>query len=626
MLNFRLLSAYQYLLILALLILLFFQWHDFTSGFRLTADDVMFFDYYSQGWQRVWRDAVETAEYTGRIGQYVLIPLNAWAAAQSDSLLWRGLFVALHMALWGLFFVYCRRVFRFQSSGYLAGLSIVMLLALQPLAFEHLPPNSYPIQNTLPFALILLCRWQINRFVSIGWGRGLFWYGLLALSMLLGDFALLFASGLLFLEHLWHLGVDELERPKHRLLGVPVVPGRLMCDVLLVMVVLAVYWGFRYLHPSQYSGNLPDGIDHTSRWLQTALMHLLDATTVARIQDIHWPVVTFAHKLQAAFIAAVTGCLAVYFVVKTKLFVGPQQSRCTTWFILCGAVVALYWMLPVASTSRQQSWCLDSGVCAYLDSRMVFPLLGIMLAVALVAMRYRWLQFGAVVAMVVMAFFTSVHNQQQAAHMRSRMEAWQRAQLQACQPTQMDRSVIAEIDPQQLIIMHPSVDRRAFWQRHLQYLRRQCPEKQSMASYFVFADVPLLPSAVDWLGQGWSTPEAWGVWSSDKRASLTLPANASAVRYVDIGFQLYHGPSLKQQSVSVYLGDKELARWSFDDDPAQYVNQHRVLTLPETESTVARKLHFEFASQRDPHYAGESADPRRLAMGIKSIEFLEHPL
>ncbi|WP_189386887.1 hypothetical protein [Bacterioplanes sanyensis] len=76
----------------------------------------------------------------------------------------------------------------------------------------------------------------------------------------------------------------------------------------------------------------------------------------------------------------------------------------------------------------------------------------------------------------------------------------------------------------------------------------------------------------------------------------------------------------------VYLGGEELARWSFDDEPAQYVNQHRVLTLPGVEATAARKLHFEFAAQRDPHYVGESADPRRLAMGIKSIEFWEHPL
>lgn len=86
------------------------------------------------------------------------------------------------------------------------------------------------------------------------------------------------------------------------------------------------------------------------------------------------------------------------------------------------------------------------------------------------------------------------------------------------------------------------------------------------------------------------------------------------------------GPSLTEQSVSVYLGEDVVARWDFNGEPSSFVNQHRVLTLPETEETTQRELRFHFAHLRDPKQVGESADPRRLALGIKSIEFLEQPL
>ena len=77
-----------------------------------------------------------------------------FAALMSEVLIWRLVFVTLYFSTVWLIFVYAGKVLKLS----IAPFSFLIFLALHPLGFEHLPPTTYPLQNTLPFLVLVSCR------------------------------------------------------------------------------------------------------------------------------------------------------------------------------------------------------------------------------------------------------------------------------------------------------------------------------------------------------------------------------------------------------------------------------------------------------------------------------------
>lgn len=119
---------------------------------------------------------------------------------------------------------------------------------------------------------------------------------------------------------------------------------------------------------------------------------------------------------------------------------------------------------------------------------------------------------------------------------------------------------------------------------------------------------------------GWSEPGADAVWSVDSPAMLVfwVPPSSSDLR-VSLDVMPYLPQAFPQLAVEVLADGRKLARWEFA----------RGRPVPKTELTIPAALlvahdgnvalKFRFDQPRSPLQAGESADPRRLALLLRGL-------
>ena len=82
------------------------------------------------------------------------LPLNVIGAYFVDFFAFRVFVVGLYYTVLLLISIYVAKLVRAN----IALLLFVVAVRLNPLDYNHLPPNAYPLQNSVPFILILLLR------------------------------------------------------------------------------------------------------------------------------------------------------------------------------------------------------------------------------------------------------------------------------------------------------------------------------------------------------------------------------------------------------------------------------------------------------------------------------------
>lgn len=442
-----------------ILILVAMQFSDFMSGYRLTADDALFFELAREGFASVWQAAAESATYTGRIGHYLMTPLNALGSLMAGNVLLRALMVAGHFALMALFCHYVTRLIVGRCWVVTAGMWLC-LLAANVLQYLHMPPSAYPLQNTLPFLVLLGIRlwlWEHNR-VHRSWQVML--YVGMALAIWVSEFAFLFATALMALEYSVRLarssGWQEVFAMR-----------RFRMDVALITITLSVYIGFRLLYPSHYPGNTPDGAAAVGRVLLTVLYHAASGTFFYQLPRLDLSALLQSIDVLALVVGVITtGCVVCLW---------PRLPR-LSWLRLIGLVMTAvlfmsYFSLPLAVTHRAQVWCLESGDCGYLDARVAYLGVGVMMmAVALIARRVavtpsrqKWTGIVLAVGLGGTATLNHAFNQRMSADMALTSQAWERAQRLACQEEGALTARAARVDPENRVSMHPSMNREAYW-------------------------------------------------------------------------------------------------------------------------------------------------------------------
>lgn len=617
---------------LVLLLLLALHIQQFGHGIRTTADDVAFLANYQQGWAAIFADAQRTAEFSGRFSHYIQTPLNSLGAYWAAEPTTRYAMLALYVAVWLMFAGYCARLLA-QGQRSVALMICLWLVALHPLAYEHMPPNAYPLQNTVPILLILAARWWLLVKPQAGWLARLTAYALTAIGMWSGDFALIFASALLLAEHLRYLAVAYPGLTYRRMLGLSVPLSKLLWDVALVAVVMVPYVLYRQAFPSQYTGNSMTGFADPLRVLHTAWLHIyagtspyrFDATVLMQASTWVW--------VKTGVFATVAALLGAWCVALLPRW----RARMIGATLLAAVLLSFYIVMPVALVARQQQWCFDYGVCGYLDSRIVYLLVGLVLAVLAIILR-SWLSLRLAQLLVGLSIFIGagsnyVINAHLASDMAHRSAPWQRAQQFACDGDyreQSDAQLIAQIDPAQLVPMHPHIYRAEFWQQHLNYLRQRsgcaiAPRNGSLVTLMRTMHFGSQGNGNLLLASGWSAPEPWGVWSIGQSSVMWLPLAGSAmeVSQLKLGFRLFSGPSLQQQVVKVAINDQPMGQWDFPN--AGRGRDCCSLNLPLQgidRFAGTLKITLSYDAVRDPSVAGESADGRALALGIHTLELL----
>ena len=117
------------------------------------------------------------------------------------------------------------------------------------------------------------------------------------------------------------------------------------------------------------------------------------------------------------------------------------------------------------------------------------------------------------------------------------------------------------------------------------------------------------------LGAGWSGPEPWGVWSQARTAALRLPLPPAAMGPYTLRFFGHAFAREGQQDVSVVIGGRMVAQWSFASLAADEWREARIpaeLVAPGTDLEVV----FEIARPAPPG----NGDPRNLGLALVAYE------
>lgn len=129
------------------------------------------------------------------------------------------------------------------------------------------------------------------------------------------------------------------------------------------------------------------------------------------------------------------------------------------------------------------------------------------------------------------------------------------------------------------------------------------------------------------LGEGWSTPEPWGVWSRNDHASLSFPRSLLGEEAADIEVQAsgYLAPQqgVARQRILVTANGASLGDVLIDGSTESFTLKipGNILRLDVEKLT----LQFDFPNRQSPSSLGLSSDERDLALALKAVTIRRHP-
>lgn len=120
------------------------------------------------------------------------------------------------------------------------------------------------------------------------------------------------------------------------------------------------------------------------------------------------------------------------------------------------------------------------------------------------------------------------------------------------------------------------------------------------------------------LSQGWSTPESWGVWSNGEKAILMLPNPGPNVSKLIIDARAFISINVPVQHIHFQIDNQPAIEVSLN------LEDKNLITLPIDSSAHANKIikiQITFRNAASPKDFGLGDDSRKIAIGIKSLEF-----
>lgn len=624
---------------LALAIVLVIQALPFTYGYRRSADDAVFLDALAGGWAGIERLALALSVQQGRLGLIPAIPLNTLGAYLADSYWARLAFVLMHFSVFALFAAY---VSRLLAANVLYPL-LLLLLTLQTVegVNDYMPPISYPVQNTVPLIMVFSARLTLLQADSQGRVSGLaVWLARLffLIALVLNEFTFLAGTAALACEYLviWARKLRGTSASTTNLLAL--VDRRFIWDAGLVAIAFVSYVGYRHVFPSTYIGNVIDGAGSPWRVVATTLRHVHAGTIFVR--DLFEVGSIPQH---AIFLAAVVGVLTA---ACSFFFLGQARAIRTPLTVLVVCIVAIaYVTFPLAGNARQQAWCLDSGACGYLDSRISYLGFGLILlcliALVLKAMPTRRAARVTIAVLSgvlgLMAATSYAYNLRDGLKYANDARAWRRANLLACYPdlqSQQDRRLVRMIDPEARIRFHPGTDQARFWRNYLALKSRNqtctLDDARRQAERDLLNDAePILdvgqtisfsqPSAARYLGTGWSALEPAGIWTDGPRAELVFQLASGAQARpltLKVGFNAYMRPNLSNQAIDVLVDGQRVDTWTITPAMNDGRTHERTIDLGRR-SIVETEIVFHVLNPRQPTTDREISDTRHLGIFLR---------
>ena len=131
---------------------------------------------------------------------------------------------------------------------------------------------------------------------------------------------------------------------------------------------------------------------------------------------------------------------------------------------------------------------------------------------------------------------------------------------------------------------------------------------------------------VPFLTSGWSTPEAWGVWSEGPAAQVTLPlAKIAADKPLTLSFKVsgFVAEPSPQQQVAVKVDGQDLGAWSWTFAGGVPAAKVETITVPAEALAGKTSLVIDFAIARptSPASVNMNSDARALGLQLVDVGF-----
>lgn len=615
----------------------------FLSGYRLTPDQLALHRVSMLGFDAIWTESVAAAVVSGRFC-FFFSPLSYYAELLSDYFVVRALFVGVYFGLLWAFAAYWARLVRAEA----ATLLLLLLVSLQILDFNNLPPNSFTIAFTLPALLLVFSRRVLlsydDALAQASTAKRLALFAVVLAAYLASDYVFIFGVSLLLLEYAlaWWRGRGGLIAKAKELLW----RRKTWFDAAPVALAALAYGGWRLLHPPAYAGTTLAATFDPALVLATAAAHGVGGFTLAR-PDL-------CAVLAANVAPPPGGLFPLVGVFVGSAFLGAatlhEQRGLALGKRLAVACLGLafFVVLPLALSPKYQQLQLEH-LPAYVDSRFAFLWATAALA-CLVCLLGKHLGHGARRLALSVLFglvlgaasaYTYYHNADMSQAMLEYTAAWDRAgrltaethnAVGANSPEagSLNGSIAARVDPFGLVAGHPEFDLEAYWRQYVAWregrqddvllgwsLGRFAARPMTLTSGRLYA-AAALPRR--FYGRcGWYWPAAWGVYSRGERASLPFagvtPGKNGLLAFTAGGVL---APGRDSQALAVWVNGKPLATLALTATPS--VQQ---VAVP-GELLAGGQATFEFRVDQpfSPASLG-GEDHRRLGFALLNVLFVQ---
>jgi len=121
-----------------------------------------------------------------------------------------------------------------------------------------------------------------------------------------------------------------------------------------------------------------------------------------------------------------------------------------------------------------------------------------------------------------------------------------------------------------------------------------------------------------YLGKGWSTPEAWGVWMDGKSAKLTLPLPDQKANELQLTLQAFLTPKITSQILNIYINGKDSGVLKIDGGQNVFIGSLKDIDLSKVEFL---SIEFRPMTPIKPKDQGLGDDERLLSIGLISAKY-----
>ena len=121
-----------------------------------------------------------------------------------------------------------------------------------------------------------------------------------------------------------------------------------------------------------------------------------------------------------------------------------------------------------------------------------------------------------------------------------------------------------------------------------------------------------------YLGRGWSTPEAWGVWMDGRSAKITLPLPDQKASELQLILQAFLNSKTPTQALNIYINGKDSGVITIGEGQTPFIG-----TLKDIDLSKAHFLSIELRPiiPVKPKDLGLGEDERLLSVGLISAKY-----